>query len=208
MMNRWFDRMAGALRDLAGPCRCPWCLRIAASACPECLAALPPGAEDARGWAPFAYAGPVAARIRELKFGGDLGAARVLGEAMAERLLARAVTLPSLLVPVPLHPARLRRRGYNQALQLARALAPRLRVAVDFRCARRVRATAEQTHLDAAGRRRNVRGAFAVAPSVAGRHIALLDDVITTGATAAALSQAALEAGAAKVEVWAAARTL
>lgn len=208
MMDRWFDRMAGALRELAGPSRCPWCLRIAASACPQCLAALPPGSEDVSGWAPFAYAGAVAARIRALKFGGDLGAARVLGEAMAERLLARAEALPALLVPVPLHPARLRRRGYNQALQLARAVAPHLRIAVDFRCARRVRATAEQTHLDAAGRRRNVRGAFEVAPSVADRHIAVLDDVITTGATAAALSHAARAAGAAKVEVWAVARTI
>lgn len=208
MMDGWFDRLAGAVRDLAGEARCPWCLRISRTACDRCAAGLTPAppAQDP-GWAPFAYAGAVAERIRALKFRGDLGAAQVLGEALAERLLTRGGERPALLIPVPLHRARLWRRGYNQALELARVVGPHLGVRVDHRCARRVRATAEQTHLDAAGRRRNLRGAFTVDPSVAGRHVALLDDVVTTGATLAALAAAARAAGAARVEAWAVART-
>ena len=173
--------------------------------CGACLADAPP--QDST-WAAFTYGMPVAQHLVGLKFHGRLASAHVLGALMAERLARRPQPLPDVLVPVPLHPARLRRRGYNQAAELAREVGRRLAIPVEPTLARRVRPTGEQTRLDAAARRRNVRGAFLVEDRIAGRHVAVLDDVITTGATAAELAGAARAAGAAQVEVWAAARAL
>lgn len=173
--------------------------------CGACLADAPP--QDST-WAAFTYGTPVAQHLVGLKFHGRLASAHVLGVLMAERLARRPQPLPDVLMPVPLHPARLRRRGYNQAAELARELGRRLAIPVEPTLARRVRPTGEQTRLDATARRRNVRGAFLVEDCVAGRHVAILDDVITTGATAAELARAARSAGAAQVEVWAAARAL
>lgn len=173
------------------------------SACGACLERAPP--QD-RTWAAFRYAEPVARQIVRLKFRAHLAGGHLLGALMAERLARRAEPLPELLLPVPLHAARLRRRGYNQALEIGRELSRRLSIPLCPEAARRMRATGEQTRLDAAQRRRNLRGAFAVDARVRGRHVALLDDVITTGATAHELARAARAAGAARIEVWAAAR--
>jgi len=111
-----------------------------------------------------------------------------------------------MLVPVPLHPGRLRQRGYNQALEIGRALAQTLAIELAPQAARRVRSTLEQTTLTAAQRLRNLRGAFEVSARVQGRHVAILDDVITTGATAGELARMAWAAGAREVEIWAVAR--
>jgi ComF family protein len=185
-------------------CALPLAAAVEDGACADCLRDSPP--QD-RSWAAFRYEAPVAHGILELKFRGRLAPARVLGHLMAERLARRAAPMPELLIPVPLHARRLRRRGYNQALELGRELARRLSLRLAPLAARRTRATGEQTRLDAAGRRRNVRGAFMVdARAVRDRHVALLDDVITTGATVAELARAARAAGAARIEVWSAAR--
>lgn len=173
------------------------------SSCGSCLAQAPP--QD-RSWAAFRYEAPVSRQIVDLKFHGDLMPSHVLGGLMAERLAARPEPLPELLIPVPLHRARLQRRGYNQAQEIARVLSRRLSISLRPDLARRLKPTREQTELNAADRRRNVRGVFAVSTAVAGRRIALLDDVITTGATVAELTRTARKAGAAHIEVWAAAR--
>jgi ComF family protein len=125
---------------------------------------------------------------------------------MAQRLARRAEPLPELLLPVPLHAARLRHRGYNQAVEIGRVVADRLGIGLAPAGARRLRPTREQTALSAAERRRNIRGAFTVDAAVRGRHIALLDDVITTGTTLAELARAARRAGASRIEAWAVAR--
>jgi ComF family protein len=132
----------------------------------------------------------------------------VLGGLMADRLARRAQPLPELLVPVPLHPGRLRQRGYNQALEIGRALVQTLAIELAPQAARRVHPTLEQTTLTAAQRLRNLRGAFEVSGRVRDRHVAILDDVITTGATAGELARTAWAAGAREVEIWAAARAL
>lgn len=149
---------------------------------------------------------PVREAIHALKYGARLDRARLLGELMAEALSDRAEPLPDLLIPMPLHRWRLMRRGFNQAGEIARALARRLNLPVDVRCARRVRATADQIGLDAVQRRRNLRGAFSINRDLAGLSVALIDDVMTTGATFDELARAARRAGAARIEVWAAAR--
>src|SRR5262249_21777320 len=114
---------------------------------------------------------------------------------------------PDALIPIPLHPQRLRERGYNQALELARPLAREFGIDLRPDALVRQRATQAQSELDAAQRRRNLRGAFAVAPGVeVPAHVALIDDVMTTGTTLREAARTLLHAGALRVDVWALAR--
>src|SRR5690606_29209375 len=114
---------------------------------------------------------------------------------------------PQAVVPVPLHCARLRRRGYDQALELARPLAHALALPLQPRLLQRVRATAPQSELSAAARRRNLRDAFVVAADAAPpAHVVLVDDVMTTGATLHAAARALRHAGVARVDAWVCAR--
>ncbi|MDE2273435.1 MAG: ComF family protein, partial [Gammaproteobacteria bacterium] len=109
-------------------------------------------------------------------------------------------------IPIPLHSARLRERGFNQALELARPVSRRLQLCLDARTCLRRKNTAVQSKLDAKERRRNLIDAFEVRTSLQGVHVAILDDVVTTGATVGALSRALREAGAARITVWSLAR--
>lgn len=126
---------------------------------------------------------------------------------MLEHASVVAPTLPALLIPVPLHRTRLRERGYNQALVLARPLAQALGIPLRHDLLERTKATPPQTGLNAKARRRNLGGAFAIAPSIAlPAHVALFDDVMTTGATLREATRVLLKAGVARVDVWALAR--
>jgi ComF family protein len=117
------------------------------------------------------------------------------------------VDLPDVLLCVPLHRSRLRQRGYNQALELARPLAHALHVPLRHDVLQRRRRTDAQTELDAVSRRRNVRGVFALREGlVLPTHVAILDDVMTTGATLAECARVVRRAGVARVDVWALAR--
>ena len=211
---------SGAICVCAGCCAdLPWLGR----ACPACGLPLPPGATPGvcgrcgvvrpfhpRVQAAFSYEYPVDRLVTGAKFHGQLHFARALGELLATALVRgeTAADPPDLLVPVPLHRRRLAERGYNQALEIARPVAASLRLTLSPRLCERVRHTPEQTGLPAVERRRNLHHAFAVRGDCAGARLAVVDDVITTGSTAAALAQALREAGAAQVEVWAVARTL
>ena len=144
--------------------------------------------------------------IHGLKYHAGFLHAHALGTLMARELARRRAPLPQLLIPVPLHRQRLFWRGYNQAAELARAMTRTLGVAVDSGAARRVRRTDDQIGRSAAERRRNVKGAFALERPLDGLHVALLDDVMTTGATLAELARSCRHAGARRIEVWAAAR--
>lgn len=158
----------------------------------------------------LAYEFPVDRLVTGAKFHGQLHFARALGEMLA-RVLAGdrpPEELPDLLIPVPLHRQRLVERGYNQALEIARPVAGRLGLELAPGACQRLRPTAEQTGLSAAGRRRNLRGAFQANSLCSGRRVAVLDDVITTGSTVAAMVAAVRQAGALTVEAWGAARTL
>jgi ComF family protein len=161
--------------------------------------------------APFRYEDPLPALIAGLKFRGRLHLLRLLGALLARSLSDAGGELPALIVPVPLHPQRLRRRGYNQALELARVAGRVLELPVDSDCCSRVLATRPQADLDQKARRRNLRGAFRVTAAgearLAGRHVAILDDVVTTATTVGELARALRQAGCARVDVWAIART-
>jgi ComF family protein len=206
------------IADLLFPPVCLGCRRLlrADLSLPLCAACrgehapLPPALRHQDGAeALFAYDGPLAAAVTDLKYSGDVALAGPLGRLLAG---ADALRRPwDLIAPVPLHPRRAVLRGYNQAALLARwtvhhAGLPRARHAP--RLLRRLRATPPQTALDAAARRRNLAGAFAVRRPVAGLRVLVLDDVTTTGATLAACLAALQTAGAVEVAGLALLRTL
>lgn len=172
--------------------------------CGACLKS-PPAWDSAHS--PLLYAWPLDQLLQRFKFSSDLATGRLLGELLADYLAAGYGARPDMLLPVPLHPMRLRQRGFNQAQELARPVARRLQLRIaDTGLCMRIKNTAVQSELDAIARRRNLHSAFDVTRSLAGAHIAILDDVLTTGATASALAAALREAGAAHVQVWCLAR--
>jgi ComF family protein len=150
----------------------------------------------------FTYRWPVDGLLRRFKFRQDLAAGRLLSELMVKA--CAGLPRPQALVPVSLHRQRLRQRGCDQALELARPLGRALRLPC-LPLLRRVRATAPQSELDAAERQRNLRGAF-VARGALPAHVALVDDVMTTGATLHAAAQALRRAGVQRVDAWVCAR--
>lgn len=154
----------------------------------------------------FTYASPVDHLIQDLKFNRKLHIARLLGDIMAGHLEQHVQTRPDLIIPVPLHGARLHERGYNQALELARPIARKLNLPIDYRSCERSRATPAQSDLPAMERPRNVQGAFNITGSFRGRHVAIIDDVMTTGSTVEELAAALRNAEASAIDVWVCAR--
>lgn len=147
------------------------------------------------------FEGPARAAIHYFKYRRAQELAKPLGGLLAEYWLSHPIQV-DLIVPVPLHPSRLRVRGYNQAALLAQQLGQRAGLPVDEGALRRIRATASQMRLDARQRRQNVQGAFHCPDGrVRGQQVLLIDDVCTTGATLEACADA-LRAGGAKA-VWA-----
>ncbi len=144
--------------------------------------------------------------VHGFKYSAQLGIGELFGQLLATRLSATTDPLPELLLPTPLHPGRLRLRGFNQALEIGRILERRLDITLVPSGLQRRRATISQTGLSLRERRRNIRGAFSVHTTVEGRRVALLDDVLTTGSTAAELTRMLLRAGAVDVSVWTIAR--
>lgn len=202
------DLCAGCAGDLVlNAVSCPRCalpLELAAPVCGECLKDEPPFAS---AWAPFRYGHPLDLLESRFKFHADLAAGRVLSAMLVRQAESAVLVQPDCMVPVPLNPRRLRERGYNQALELARPLARHLGLPLRHDLMQRARATPPQTGLDAVGRRRNLRGAFVIAnPTALPAHVVLFDDVMTTGATLREGARALLRAGVRRVDVWALAR--
>jgi ComF family protein len=132
----------------------------------------------------------------------------MLATLLLEHLLrSNREQLPQLLIPVPLHRKRLQERGFNQAVELARPLSRQLDIPLDFSSCRRVRDTRSQSELHVRERQRNVRGAFKLSGKIEADHVALLDDVVTTGSTVTALAKVLRRTGVGRVDVWALART-
>lgn len=175
----------------------------AAGLCGRCLWQPPPFAST---WCLGPYEDGLAALVTGLKFGRRLENGRLLGQLLGRHLAAHAHARNLSLMPVPLHASRLRKRGFNQALEIATWAAREARLAILKDSVRRQRKTAEQTGLGARARRANLAHAFSCSQSLHGQHIALVDDVMTTGSTVASLADAVGRAGAARVEVWVCAR--
>ena len=207
----------------AGPCHlfCKSCQRDFAriiKACPKCgrgvlHGGLPcpscskqPPAYDCL-IAPFYYAYPVSLLIKLLKYKNKIEISHELGGALADQIRARGRPLPEAVIPVPLHPLRTIARGYNQACEIALAVAARLNLPVETGLVRRIRHTQPQVNLSPRQRRINMRGAFKLRPGHGYRSVAIVDDVVTTGATANEMAMLLRRAGMKTIEVWACART-
>lgn len=201
----------GAARELlCAECEAelPW---LAASVCPRCALASPGGALCGRCLArPPHYDATVAALwyrfpgdalVQALKFGGELALADYLGSVLGRRIGDERV---DFVIPVPLSAARLRERGYNQAAEIARRLG---KGRLELHLCERTRDGRPQVELPFEERRRNVRGAFRVLRDLRGASIAVVDDVMTTGATLDEIARALKAAGAAKVVNWVLTRT-
>ena len=204
------------------PGLCPCCLGdlqpISSPACPRCR--LPYPAEDGSDHLcepcikdPPAFAGVIAAGIHDgllrravhrFKYGGACELDRPLGQLLAQ--VGQPSSACDLIVPVPLHPTRLRERGFNQSLLLARELGRRYRLPVASRVLYRQRPTPPQRGLRAQERRRNLKNSFALRENLGGRHVILVDDVLTTGATVRECSRVLVAGGADSVTVMVLAR--
>jgi ComF family protein len=155
--------------------------------------------------AAFEYRFPLDRLVQRFKYSGDLALGRWLALRVCER--ARAHSRPDLLVAVPLTRVRLRERGFNQAMQIAHVVGRELGVPRRVAGLARVRDTEPQPGLRRRERRANLRHAFRCDLALAGEHVAVIDDVMTTGATAEAVAQVLKQAGAGRVSVWVVART-
>lgn len=181
---------------------CPRCALPTAGPCGRCLAR--PPQFDATV-AALAYAFPADVLVHALKFRGELAVAPLLAQLLAQR--TTAAERPDCLVAVPISERRLRERGYNQALEIARHLARATGVPLTAQLCRRTRDTLPQTDLPWGERAANVRGAFVAGSSALGVRIAVVDDVMTTGATLNEIAATLKRAGAQSVQNWVVART-
>jgi ComF family protein len=194
--------LGSRLADALAPPACAACdVRLGQHAvlCASCASAVVPAGRDSI--VAFAlFGGPIAAALRRLKYDDRPDLARPLGHLL-RRAAREAGVRADVVVPVPLHPARLAERGYNQAALLGAAAAQELSAPLAARALARTRHTAQQARLDRASRLTNMVGAFRVrAPEeVRGRRVVLVDDVATTGTTLGACGDALREAGAASV---------
>lgn len=185
--------------------RCPTCASPVPQplTCGRCLAHLPvvDGVEAA-----LAYAFPVDGLIHALKYRHHLAIAQCLGRLLAQAV--REMPRPDLVVAVPLGAQRLTERGFNQSLEIARVAARVLEVPLALEACRRVRDTLPQASLAFGERAKNVRRAFVCGSGLEGKRVALVDDVLTTGASLNECARALKKGGAAQVVGWVAARTL
>jgi ComF family protein len=170
--------------------------------CGQCLQKAP--VFDA-AWSPFIYAQPLEWMIHQLKFNAKLMYAKLLAELACD-YLPQLDEMPDCILPVPLHSSRLRTRGFNQALELARPLAAALSVPLETKGCRRLLHTAPQTGMDARHRRKNIKGAFSFENSAGYDYVVVFDDVITTGSTVSELVRVIKRTGVRRVDVWSLAR--
>ncbi len=198
----WCAACDAALPYLQGA-HCPVCALPTpdGATCGRCLKKQPLFARTA---APFTYAFPLDRLVQALKFNGKLH----LAPSLAIHLCRSIEQRPDCIVPMPLHPARLARRGHNQSLELARHAGKRLDIPVLPNACLRVRDTPPQSELKWNEREKNMRKAFRCVADFSGKHVAMVDDVMTTGASLNALALALRRAGAREVSAWVIARTM
>jgi len=202
MHARWCAACDADLPRLP-PCRCSVCAvpLPRGDLCGACLKRPPRFAQIS---AALLYRYPADALIHAFKYGGNLALADPMAELLAGVLTGKA----DIIVPLPLTPDRLRERGFNQAHEIGRRIARRTGVALAGAVCRKVLDTAPQAALPWKERARNVRGAFACDADLSGLTVAVVDDVMTTGATLDELARTLRRAGAARVIGWVVARAV
>lgn len=182
---------------------CPVCAlpTLGGTVCGHCLQDPP---HFRRTVALFSYDFPLNKLILGLKYGEKFQLATFLGDRLAQQVTVR----PDCIIAMPLHSSRLRERGFNQSMQLAQRIGRQLKLPVLPLACRRLRDTPSQSTLPWKAREKNMRKAFACSAAVAGKHVAIVDDVMTTGATLNELAHSLLSAGASEVSAWVVSRTL
>ncbi len=143
--------------------------------------------------------------ITQLKFAQQYKNARLLGTLLAKHI-ANTSQRPECLLPIPLHLNRYRQRGFNQSIEIAQHLAKQLQIPLDLHSCVRIRDTTQQSNLPAKQRLKNTLHAFSIVKPLGLEHVAIIDDVLTTGATASALALALKQKGVSRVDVWVCAR--
>jgi len=170
--------------------------------CSQCQTQSPPYTHTQ---AVFTYTYPIDKLIIAAKFDHNLAVLNLLGKLMAQHLIIEP--RPDILIPVPLHSKRLRQRGYNQSLELAKRITKQTGIPLDYKACKRIKNTCPQTSLSAKQRQNNLVDAFSVLRLPPHwQHIVLIDDVMTTGTTVTELARVWLEAGVQRVDVWCCAR--
>ena len=154
------------------------------------------------------YLYPVDQMVKKLKYQVRLDLVRSLTRPLIERIQREGVEPPDCLVPTPLHRARQRHRGFNQAREIARALAQKLCLPVNDQLVRRHKDTAQQYRLRSEQRKKNVKGAFSILKPISYKRIAIVDDVLTSGATVNELARLLKGHGVEHVQVWCVARAI
>lgn len=207
LSTRKQDLCENCLQDLPFLTQC--CTRCAkplsgsqSFTCGQCLSE-PPSFD--RIYALFEYQPPVTKMIMSIKFNHRLAYAKLLGELLTERIQQEWYLdrpLPEAIIPVPLHPKRIHERGFNQALEIARPVGKALGIPVEFRHCLRVKHTVAQAMLPAKLRGKNVRRAFRVKGRFPYSHVAVLDDVVTTGQTVGEFCEELRRGGVLKIDVW------
>ncbi|MFZ0220042.1 MAG: ComF family protein [Candidatus Aquirickettsiella sp.] len=157
----------------------------------------------------FSYTEIIRKLVTGLKFQQQLIYAHILGSLLAKKVSSQyqSKKLPDIIIPVPLHKKRLYERGFNQAIELARPISKKLNIPIEYKRCKRVVNTAAQSKLPANQRSNNVKNAFIAHQDLAYLHIALLDDVMTTGHTLTEMSRALYYVGVKRIDVWCCART-
>ena len=157
----------------------------------------------------FSYTETIKKMVIGLKFQKRLIYAHILGTLLAEKISPQYQTekLPDVIIPAPLHRSRLYERGFNQAIELARPISKKLNIPIEYKRCKRLVNTAAQSKLPANQRADNVKNAFVAHQDLAYKHIALLDDVMTTGHTLIEMSRALYYVGVKRIDVWCCART-
>lgn len=143
-------------------------------------------------YSPFRYEEKIIRLVHQLKFAEKISYARTAGELLLRKYLAEmplSEQQPDCLLPVPLHNKRLRQRGFNQSIEIARVVAKKLAIPIEYNVVARQRSTVTQTGLDAKQRQKNIKGAFCVTGEINYKHVLIIDDVVTTGATANELAR-------------------
>lgn len=156
---------------------------------------------------PFYYEQPLTTLIFQLKFYEQLSSLNFFNHFLVQRIKDRQTPLPQVLIPVPLHKYQMRKRGYNQALELAKRLSSDLMLKLDRHSCKRVKMTQLQQNLNAKQRLINVANAFTLQSGFSYQHAAVVDDVMTTGSTANEIAKLLKKQGVRVVEVWCCART-
>lgn len=156
----------------------------------------------------FYYESPIDYLIGKMKYEGDLACAAVLGDLLLESVNS-INQLPDVLIPVPLHNKRLVTRGFNQSLEISRAVSKQLKIPLDTQCVRRIKSTQAQQTLNLSQRKQNIKGCFGMQEAHKPyKHVVLVDDVITTGSTVNELACALKNSGVETVGVWSMSRAV